>query len=643
MYFQVASAPAIRASAEETLNMLSPAHQPAPGSTASPGLYTSPSPTLGASTAGFSVTVMPAISAFFSSLSPGYVPEGGQRQLLASTSANDGNTSVGEAGKDDENNVLDKVKLACTIASCLVPTARVVSEAVATVCSSFALAQTLGSVLERKDSEQQSGEKQTSAFRPGSNGAAATAVLTLVALDNMAPAAAVPPRGERGSPEQPIEVPDSETLGKIGQADYPADAYYVQTADLDGFRFNGNKSLVFNGHYDGRNHKIEGLQTCLFNHLQGTVKNLHLTRATIRADGQPAAVVACTMSDAGAIEYVRLSDCLIHNRGSAPTGAISGERVGEFNRVVNGVVLNSMLKTEGPDAPAGMVAGKCQGNTTGVEIINSQVVTHGNGSHAGLGCGVMSNLMDQFVSSCSRAKTHGDNALAGIGAGVINNGSLGPMSSLESSTSTGGIRAPAGIGAGSARLSSLQNITAVNSMVTTKGTNSSAGVTAGFLDEFSLALNIAAVDCQVVTAGDGAVAAVCTGEKAPRTFEEGCTSVSSSAQAKGNYSRAELTDRGQGETSGIKALNTRINDRPYNTGDVNNRDTLCSSADPDFIQPDCQTALQPCPIFPVADSGLSTLIVAGIIAGGATLVLITAGCCCYCLCRNLGRKSARKS
>ncbi len=624
--------------------MLSPAHQPALGSTAGPGLYTSPSPTPGASTAGFSVTVMPAITAFFSSLSPGYVPEGGQRQLLASTSSNAGKTSAGKTGKDDANNVLDKVKLACTIASCLVPTARMVSEAVATVCSSFTLAQTIGSVLERKDTEQQSGEKPTPASRPGSNGAAAAAVLTLVALDNMAPAAAVPPRGERGSPEQPIEVPDSETLGKIGQADYPADAYYVQTTDLDGFGFKGNKSLVFNGHYNGHHHNIEGLQTCLFNHLQGTVKNLTLTSAIIGGNGQPTAVVACTMSDASAIEYVRLSDCLINNRGSAPTGAICGERVGEFNRVANAVVLNSMLVTEGSNAPAGMVAGKCQGSTKGVDIINSQVVTHGNGSHAGLGCGVMNNMMDQMVSACSQVITHGNNAIAGIGAGVINNGRLGPLTSVENSVTTKGAGAPAGIGAGSARSSWLQNINAVNDMVITEGANSSAGVTAGFLDELGRAINISAVDCQVITEGDGAFAAVCTGDKAPGSVEASCTSVGSSARAEGKYSSAELTDRGQGLTIGIKALSTLVNDKLYNTGDVNNRNTLCSSADPDFIQPDCQTALLPCPILTATGSGLNTVILAGVIAGGAALVLITAGCCCYCLCcRNHGKRSARKS
>ena len=119
--------------------------------------------------------------------------------------------------------------------------------------------------------------------------------------------------------------------------------------------------------------------------------------------------------------------------------------------------------------------------------------------------------------------------------------------------------------------------------------------------------------------------------------------MSSSARAESKYSNAELTDIGQGVTIGIKALNTLINDNLYETGDVNNRNTLCSSADLDFIQPDCQTALLPCPILTGTGTGLGTLITAGIIGGGIALVLITAGCCCYCLCcRHLGKKSNRK-
>ena len=1101
-----------KTSAEETLNLLSPTHQSAPCSAAGPALYTSPSPTHSASTAGFSVTVLPAITSFFSSLSPGYVPEGGLRQLVASTSANAGETAVRKAGQHDTDAVLDKVKLACAIASCWVPTARVVTEAVATICSSFALAQSLGSVLERKDGEQQSSEKQSSAPCHESNGAAAATLLTLVALDNLAPAAAVPAPCERGSPQQPIEVSNSTTLSKIGQPGYPTDAYYlqtqsfshnrtvpgpafqghyqggchtisdlktclfrkldrygvvrdlhltnatidgeirrlgavacemapfasvrdmhiehikitnraegtrretaatgvvvghqrraatisgmtidnclvnttaynspagiiggvisglardinitdsqvvtlaessnggigaallpgeldrltvvgakvrthhnladagigagninggrlrrfaasdcqvrthgrqahagigfgsaagdldqltivgchsetngdnshagigagqlgfrnfrrqgrlkdmisvdnraitrgsrawagigagqltgeadnivvinssvktehssspaaigagllhgqlkgltavnctvensaggpaaleaaetdgggsangtrslntrvngrldpkgsqvmepfctgadsrfllpdcrvtplppvnwncsveplnpthgsswqpievndtstlnniglndsfppsahyVQTTDLNGTALHGNESLVFNGHYDGRNHSIEGLQTCLFSHLQGTVKNLRLTNASISGDGQPAAVVACTMSDAGAIEHVHLSNCHVTNRGSA--GVISGERVDWFNRVAGAVVHNSTLETSGPDAPAGMIAGavvhnstletsgpdapagmiagKCDGDTKAVDIHSSRVVTHGQGSHAGLGCGATNSRVDQMVSTCSEVETHGNDAFAGIGAGKSNYAGVGPLTSVNSSVTTRGARSPAGIGAGRARLSWLEGINAVRNRVATTGAESSAGVGTGALDYLGSAANVTAVHCDVITEGNEAHAGICSGDRVhSASFETYCTSVDSSASALGENSRAYFVHPSSREIPDNKALNTRLNGRLFDTGDVGNLSTLCSTADSRFIKPDCQATLaQSCPMLqsfylpplppatPLAAAGLGTGAIAGIVAGGVIL-LLGAGYCYY--------------
>ena len=1093
VYFSGCVCPAHEAIAEDTLNFLSTAHQSAPCSAAGPALYTSPSPTHSASTAGFSVTVLPAITSFFSSLSPSYVPEGGLRQLVASTTANAGETAVKKAGQHDTDAVLDKVKLACTIASCWVPTARVVTEAVATICSSFALAQSLGSVLERKDGEQQSREKQSSAPHPDSTNAAAATLLTLVALDNLAPAAAVPAPGERGSPKQPIEVSDSTTLSKIGQPGYPTDAYYlqtksfshnrtepgpvfqghyqggchtisdlktclfrkldrygvvrdlhltnatidsdirrlgavacemapfasvrdmhiehikitnraegtrretaatgvvvghqrraatisgmtidnclvnttaynspagiiggvisglardinitdsqvvtlkessyggigaallpgeldrltvvrakvhthgnltdagigagninggrlrrfaasdcqvrthgrqahagigfgsatgdldqltivgchsetngdnsyagigagqlgfrnfgrqgrlkdmisvdnraitrgsrawagigagqltgeadnivainssvrtehrsspaaigagflrgqlqglsavnctventagggpaylkvgerssegsvvngtrslnnkvngepvedepqvpeplctaadprlltddcqviqsplvtmgrncssepldpahgsvwrpievndtstvnniglnnsfpssahyVQTTDLNGTALHGNESLVFNGHYDGRNHSIEGLQTCLFNHLQGTVKNLRLSNANISGNGQPAAVVACTMSDAGAIEHVHLSDCHVTNRGSA--GVISGERVDWFNRVAGAVVHNSTLETSGPDAPAGMIAGKCHGDTKAVDIHSSRVVTHGQGSHAGLGCGTSDSWVDQMVSTCSEVETHGNDAFAGIGVGKSNYGGIGPLTSVNSSVATSGTKSPAGIGAGQAQRGWLEEIDAVHSRVATTGAESSAGVGAGVLDFLGTVANVTAVHCDVITEGNEAHAGVCSGDRV-HTFslETYCTSVDSSASALGENSRAYFTHSEQLVGPENKALNTQLNGRLFDTGDVGNLSTLCNAADSRFIKPDCQATLaQSCPMpqsfylpplppaTPLA-AGLGAVAVAGIIAGGV-LVLLGASYCCY--------------
>ena len=1093
VYFSGCVCPAHEAIAEDTLNFLSTAHQSAPCSAAGPALYTSPSPTHSASTAGFSVTVLPAITSFFSSLSPSYVPEGGLRQLVASTTANAGETAVKKAGQHDTDAVLDKVKLACTIASCWVPTARVVTEAVATICSSFALAQSLGSVLERKDGEQQSSEKKSSAPHPDCTNAAAATLLTLVALDNLAPAAAVPAPYERGSPEQPIEVSNSTTLSKIGQPDYPTDAYYlqtqsfshnhtepgpafqghyqggchtisdlktclfskldrygvvrdlhltnatidsdvrrlgavacemapfssvrdmhiehititnrakqtrretlatgvvvghqhraatisgmtidnclvnttaynspagiiggeinglardinitdcrivtlagrsdggigaallhgeldgltvvrgevrtdgdfadaaigasdisggrlrrfaashcqarthgqranagigvgsalgdlgqlaivdclaetngddsfagigagqlgstslvrqgrlkdmtsvdnraitrgsrawagigagwltgeadnivafnssvktehssspaaigagfllgqlkrltavnctvenlagdpaklevgqrssggsdvngtrslnnkvngdpvedepqvpeplctaadprlltddcqviqsplvtmgrncssepldpahgsvwrpievndtstvnniglnnsfpssahyVQTTDLNGTALHGNESLVFNGHYDGRNHSIEGLQTCLFNHLQGTVKNLRLSNANISGNGQPAAVIACTVSDAGGIEHVHLSDCHVTNRGSA--GVISGERIDWFNRVAGAVVHNSTLETSGPDAPAGMIAGKCHGDTKAVDIHSSRVVTHGQGSHAGLGCGTSDSWVDQMVSTCSEVETHGNDAFAGIGVGKSNYGGIGPLTSVNSSVATSGARSPAGIGAGQAASGWLEEIDAVHSRAATTGAKSSSGVGAGALDALSSARNVTAVHCDVITEGDKADAGICSGDKVHlQSLETNCTSVNSSASALGENSGAYFARTERVEIWGNKALNTRLNGRLFDTGDVGNLSTLCSTADSRFIKPDCQATLaRSCPMpqsfylpplppaTPLAAAGLGAGAIAGIIAGGV-IVLLGAGYCYY--------------
>ena len=1071
------------------MNLLSPSHQSPPLPTADSGLHSSPALTHCGSTGGFSVTVLPVITAFFSSLSPRYVPEGGSRPLRASTVANEGITPDNKDRQRGTDSVLDKVKLACTIASCWVPTARVVCEVVANVCSSFTLAQSLGSVLERKDEkqsdEQRAEKKQSTVPRPGS----AAALVTLVALDNLAPAAAVPAHGERGSPQQPIEVPDSDTLGKIGQADYPTDAYYlqtqsfshnhtepgpvfqghyqggchtisdlntclfrkldrygvvrdlhltnatidedtirlgavvcemapfssvrnmhlehikvtnraestqwetatagivvghqrraatisgmtihncsvnatgydatggiigglisgqardinitdsqvvtlaersqggvgagllhgeldgltvlrsqahtegnladagigagdinggrlrhfaasdcqvsthgrqanagvgagtvvgdldqltivncnsstersnayagigagqlgvmtpgrqgrmknmtsvnnrvitkglmgyagigagqqfgetdnivvirssvrtegrfspaaigaglhfgqlhrmtvvnstvdttggsdaalevaqvdnertvingtrslgtrvngvlvpagsqalepfchgadprfvipdcqvilpdtvggncsslplnpahgsawqvievndtstfnkigltddlpasahyIQTTDLNGTELNGNESLVFNGHYDGRNHSIEGLQNCLFHHLQGTVKNLHLTDARISGNGQPVAVIACTMSDAGAIEHVYLSNCRVTSQGSAPAGLISGERVDIFSRVANAVVHNSTLETSGPDAPAGMVAGKCGAKTDGIEIHNSRVVTRGDRSHAGLGCGTLNNLLHQMVTSCSEVETHGENALGGIGAGISEYGGLGFLTSINDSVSTGGIRAPAGIGAGSALSGWLLKLNAIHGRVATRGKGSSAGVGVGFLDTLGSTSNMAVVHCQVITEGNEAHAGVCTGVKNTLAVESYCTSVNSSAIARGENSRVGLSGTGPGITFYKQALNTRLNGQLYDTGNIGNQSALCSAADSRFIQPDCRTTLAPsCPMsqsfylppaaVPLA-AGLSTTAIAGIIAGGA-LVMLGAGYCYY--------------
>ncbi len=412
--------------------------------------------------------------------------------------------------------------------------------------------------------------------------------------------------------------------------------------------------LVFNGHYDGRNHSIAGLQTCLFHHLQGTVKNLRLTEARITAHSKPAGVVACTMNAAGAIENVHLSNCRVVSVGiSEPTGLVCGERIGRFNRVTGAVVHNSELETISMSAPAGMVAGKCDGRTEGIYIHGSQVVTRGFDSDAGLGCGVLKNLLDQMVSICSEVETYGNDSAAGIGAGVINNGRLAAMTSINSSVTTEGVRAPGGIGAGYVGEGSMVTmINSIHSRVATTGIESSAGAGAGVLRMYAKASNVTLVRCEVVTRGKKADAGVCTGDSESHSTEEFCTSVNSSAHALGEGSGAYL-DSLKGIKIDNRAVNTGLNNLLHDTGGIINQSTLCSSADSRFLKPDCQSTLaQSCPIpqrlylpptaaVPLA-TGLSTAAIAGILAGGA-IVLLGAGYCYYRQRGSGGEEQARRA
>ena len=458
-----------------------------------------------------------------------------------------------------------------------------------------------------------------------------------------------------GSAWRAIEVNDISTLNNIGLNDrFPSSAHYVQTTDLHGFEFNGNDLLVFNGHYDGRNHNIAGLQTCLFHHLQGTVKNLRLTDARITANRKPAGVVACTMDAASAIENVHLSSCRVVSVGiSEPTGLVCGERIGRFNRVTVAVVHNSELETIGMSAPAGMVAGKCDGRTEGIYIHGSQVVTRGYGSDAGLGCGVLRHRLDQMVSICSEVETYGNEAATGIGAGVINDGRLTAMTSINSSVTTEGVRAPGGIGAGNVGEGSMVTmINSIHNRVTTTGIESSAGVGAGVLKAQAIASNVTLVRCEVITRGQKANAGVCAGESESHSIEAFCTSVNSSALALGEDSTAYL-DSFKGIKIDNRAVNTGLNNLLHDTGGIINQNTLCSSADSRFIKPDCQSTLtQSCPMpqrlyFPPTaavplTTGLSTVTIAGIFAGGA-IVLLGAGYCYYRQRSSGGEQQARRA
>ena len=87
---------------------------------------------------------------------------------------------------------------------------------------------------------------------------------------------------------------------------------------------------------------------------------------------------------------------------------------------------------------------------------------------------------------------------------------------------------------------------------------------------------------------------------------------------------------------GSVVVNTRVSDRINDTRHLNqdslkqNASTLCASADPRFVQPDCQTSTdaltQNCPLPPPlltvapAAGGINIALVTGLVVGGAFLL-----------------------
>ncbi len=200
-----------------------------------PAAVGSPAPAPGRTAQGVSVSLLPTVASFFSSLSPNYCPQN-KRQLSYYA-------APAVAGTEDKSqfagNMIQRVKFACVVLSSWVPTVRVVSDAVTTLCTSLSVVQDLGAALADKDS--------------GKSATGTVATFALVALNGLASAGATGPApGERGSPEKPITVPDSKTLSMIGQDGYPADAFYRQTGSFSHRSTEPGPS--FKGYYDWLSH-----------------------------------------------------------------------------------------------------------------------------------------------------------------------------------------------------------------------------------------------------------------------------------------------------------------------------------------------------------------------------------------------------
>ena len=575
--------------------------------------YRPPSATVGSSVPapgrtaqGVSVSVLPIVTSFFSSLSPDYCLQD-KRQLSNYVAP----AVAGTADKSQlAGDMIHRVKLACAVLSSWVPTVRVVSDAVATLCSSLSVVQDLGAALADKDS--------------GKSAAGTVATFALVAMDNLASAGATRPApGERGSPEKPITVPDSKTLSMIGQDGYPADAFYRQTGSFS--HRSSEPGPSFKGYYDGGCHTISDLQSCLFEDLDryADVRNLRLSGVTIEGDRPTMAALACTMKSFARVRDIHVDNATIVNHGSgnyhqsAATGVVTGHqhRAAQLEDIS---LNNCLVNSTGERSAAGGVAAIADGLLRRANIANSQVITHGRESYAGLGAGSVRGQMKDLALVDSQVFTHGGRSNAGAAAGVVV-GNIARVGASRCNVSTTGEAAAGGIGAG-LTLGHVSQLSGVECRVITMGPDSVAGVGAGqvgFITYGGHLHDLVAIDSDVIATGEGSIAGV--GAGVIYTDADQITSVR--CQVTANSMAGVGTGINLGKLDGLNSVNSTVRSHTSNAyigaGNNNVRVTSlvswnsrsngelrnntgavepqnpCQSADPRFIQPNCTATPSP--------------------------------------------------
>ena len=401
-----------------------------------------------------------------------------------------------------------------------------------------------------------------------------------------------------GSVLLPIEVNNEKTINSIGRsANYPSDAHYVQTSDLDGARLDGNSSLVFDGHYDGRNHIIRNQHTCLFDNLRGTVRNLQLTDARITAYGKDAAVVACKMDDGSIIEDIWIGNSSIITRGPGLAGLVSARRTGELNWVSRVEIHNSSVETHADAALAGAVAGQCLGVTEQVDVHHTRVTTHGAGAHAGLGGGIVQGKLTSFAATCSQVETSGSGARAGMGAGVLlADGLIKDATVVNGSVRTTEDGGDAGVGAGQIEENSeLTEINALYTKLYTAGKSASAGVGAGRLVVGGNVVGVTGFESEVATTGAQSDAGFGVGIIDANSYRyrlAHLTSAYNVIKTTANSSHASMTGNLAAGGSAIDpysiTVDTFINSVFKNDSVTQDtRNTFCRYVDRRLVAPDC--------------------------------------------------------
>ena len=556
----------------------------------------------GCKSGGVSVSILPTVASFFSSLSPDYSLQDKRQKTNFIPSPVASTADKSQSASD----MIHKVRLASTVLSCWVPSVKVVSDVVATLCSSVSAVQDLGAVLARKERG-----KSAAGTVP------AVATFALVALDSLGSAGARPLSGQHGSAEKPILVPDSKTLSMIGQDGYPANAFYRQTRS---FSYpNAEPGPSFKGYYDGGCHTISDLQTCLFRDLDrhAEVRNLRLSHIAIDGD---LAGLACTMESFARVSDIRVENATIvnHRSGNYHQPAATGVVIGHQHKAAQlaDISLNNCLvNTTGRYSVAGGVVAIADGHLDRANVTRSQVITNGGGSFAGLGAGSLGGEMDDLTLVDSQVFTHGRSSAAGGGAGMLT-GDIRRVGASRCHVSTTGDLAAGGIGAGFV-FGSLSQISGVGCLVAASGQSSPAGIGAGqvgFIVDGPLLRDLVAIDSDVSATGDGAGAGVAAGivyKEVDRVTSVRCQVTSRYMAGVGaginfggidglNSVNNTVTGVNGGGiragnnngTTNLMSWNSRVNGELRNIG-TPELQNLCQSADPLFINPDCTAALSP--------------------------------------------------
>ena len=528
---------------------------------------------------GYSVAFLPVIASFFSSLSPRW--ECARRQPPVSEAGQvPGKTSWPDTGND----IADKVKMACNLTSCWVPQLQLACEAVATLCSSLTLANDLTRVLARKEDKKCT---------------AATGVVTLIVLDRLAGAAAVPPPGERGSPQQPIEVPDSETLARIGRDDrYPADACYRQTNSFS----HGGPGVVFQGHYEGGCHTISNLQSCLFSKLDrcANVQNLRLADAHIEGRESRVAALACEMGSYSSARNIAAQNISVGTRAvggpfePVAVGVITGHqrRAAEVSNIQ---LRQCQAAASGEHTAVGLVAGLASGELKNINITGGYADSTNSGSPTGIGAGDLRGTIDNMQVSESRVVSYYRNSPAGIGAGIVRrDGHISRLAVTSSRSIARSGDSASGIGAGKTEEGSLlQGLTMLECRSKTASTDAPAGIGTGFLG--GEIKDMVSIGCMVVTVSPGANAAIGAGDNMGQI--SGLTTINDTVRAQ--YGRTGVAGgRGKGSAHATLSYNTRAGREVPDSKELPALSQLCARGDIRFLTADCQVVHAPIAISP---------------------------------------------